>query len=36
MPTVLEDVAFGPVNLGLPPEQAASQARAALEEVGVG
>jgi energy-coupling factor transporter ATP-binding protein EcfA2 len=36
MPTVLEDVAFGPVNLGVPPEEAISQARAALEGVGMG
>jgi energy-coupling factor transporter ATP-binding protein EcfA2 len=36
MPTVLEDVAFGPVNLGIPPDEAASQARAALEGVGMG
>lgn len=36
MPTVLEDVAFGPVNLGVPPDEAASQARAALEGVGMG
>jgi cobalt/nickel transport system ATP-binding protein len=36
MPTVLEDVAFGPANLGLPPAQAAERARAALEQVGMG
>jgi cobalt/nickel transport system ATP-binding protein len=35
MPTVLEDVAFGPVNLGLSPEEAAIRARAALEQVGM-
>jgi cobalt/nickel transport system ATP-binding protein len=35
MPTVLEDVAFGPVNLGLSPEEAALRARAALEQVGM-
>jgi cobalt/nickel transport system ATP-binding protein len=35
MPTVLEDVAFGPVNLGLSPHQAAARAREALEQVGM-
>jgi cobalt/nickel transport system ATP-binding protein len=35
MPTVLEDVAFGPANLGLPPAVAADCARAALEKVGM-
>lgn len=35
MPTVLEDVAFGPLNLGLSPEDARQRARAALEEVGL-
>ncbi|MCC6859029.1 MAG: ABC transporter ATP-binding protein [Bryobacterales bacterium] len=35
MPTVLEDVAFGPLNLGLAPEEALAQARAALEQVGM-
>lgn len=35
MPTVLEDVAFGPLNLGLSREQAAGRARAALETVGM-
>jgi cobalt/nickel transport system ATP-binding protein len=35
MPTVLEDVAFGPVNLGLSPDQAAARAREALEQVGM-
>ena len=34
LPTVLEDVAFGPLNLGLSPAQAESAARQALEEVG--
>jgi len=34
MPTVLEDVAFGPVNLGLSPQKAAERACAALEKVG--
>jgi energy-coupling factor transporter ATP-binding protein EcfA2 len=33
MPTVLEDVAFGPLNLGMTREDAASAARAALETV---
>jgi cobalt/nickel transport system ATP-binding protein len=36
MPTVLEDVAFGPVNLGLPPQEAVSRARVALDQVGMG
>jgi cobalt/nickel transport system ATP-binding protein len=35
MPTVLEDVAFGPVNLGLGPEQAAERAKAMLAQVGM-
>lgn len=35
MPTVLEDVAFGPLNLGLPPEEARAKALAALEQVGL-
>ncbi len=35
MPTVLEDVAFGPANLGFSPEEAASCARAALDQVGM-
>src|SRR5215472_5541388 len=35
MPTVLEDVAFGPLNLGLAPEQAAARAKAMLEQVGM-
>jgi len=35
MPTVYEDVIFGPLNLGLPPEEAASKAEEALETVGV-
>jgi cobalt/nickel transport system ATP-binding protein len=33
MPTVLEDVAFGPLNLGLTREKAVSAAMAALEQV---
>lgn len=36
MPTVLEDVAFGPLNLGLAPEEALAAARRALEQVGMG
>jgi len=35
-PTVLDDVMFGPVNLGLAPEQAAAAAREALGAVGAG
>ena len=35
MPTVLEDVSFGPLNLGLTPEEAATRAKAALEQVGM-
>ncbi len=35
MPTVLEDVAFGPLNLGLTPLEAADRARQALERVGM-
>jgi cobalt/nickel transport system ATP-binding protein len=35
MPTVLEDVAFGPLNLGLEPERAADAARRSLELVGM-
>ena len=35
MPTVLEDVAFGPANLGLSPEEAAARAREALDQVGM-
>jgi cobalt/nickel transport system ATP-binding protein len=33
MPTVREDVAFGPLNLGLTPEEAAARVSAALGEV---
>lgn len=33
MPTVLEDVAFGPLNQGIPPSEARAVARAALESV---
>ncbi len=35
MPTVLEDVAFGPLNHGLNPQKAAERAMAALEQVGM-
>jgi cobalt/nickel transport system ATP-binding protein len=35
MPTVLEDVAFGPLNHGLSREQATHRALAALEQVGM-
>lgn len=35
MPTVLEDVAFGPLNLGLDPEAAARRAREMLDRVGM-
>ena len=35
MPTVLEDVAFGPMNQGQPPEKAVERARAQLERVGM-
>jgi cobalt/nickel transport system ATP-binding protein len=35
-PTVLEDVAFGPLNLGRPPEQARADAGAALAALGLG
>jgi cobalt/nickel transport system ATP-binding protein len=35
MPTVLEDVAFGPLNMGLDREQAVERAQAALEQVGM-
>lgn len=34
MPTVHEDVAFGPLNLGLPPQEVESRVKAALERVG--
>lgn len=34
MPTVAEDVAFGPLNLGLSPEDAAARVAAALGRVG--
>ena len=35
MPTVLEDVAFGPLAAGMPSDQAAEQAHTALEKVGM-
>lgn len=35
MPTVYEDVAFGPLNLGLPPEEVATRVERALETAGV-
>ena len=35
MPTVLEDVAFGPLNMGLEREAAMQKARAALDQVGI-
>jgi cobalt/nickel transport system ATP-binding protein len=35
MPTVLEDVAFGPSNQGLSPEEASARARTALDQVGM-
>jgi cobalt/nickel transport system ATP-binding protein len=34
-PTVLDDVAFGPLNLGLPPEEARARALEALAAVGL-
>ena len=35
MPTVAEDVAFGPLNAGLPPEDVERRVAAALERVGM-
>ncbi len=35
MPTVLEDVSFGPLNQGLPAEQAIARGQAALDRVGM-
>jgi len=35
MPTVLEDVAFGPLNHGLSPQEAAERAKRALSQVGM-
>ena len=34
MPTVFDDVAFGPLNLGLPPDRVREQVHAALRRVG--
>ena len=34
MPTVLDDVAFGPLNLGLPAAEAEARSRRALQQVG--
>lgn len=36
MPTVHEDVAFGPLNLGFPPDEVEQRVRDALEQVGAG
>jgi cobalt/nickel transport system ATP-binding protein len=36
MPTVLEDVVFGPLNLGWPPADALTRARTVLDRVGMG
>ncbi len=36
MPSVFEDVAFGPMNLGLPPEEVEARVADALERVGAG
>lgn len=36
MPTVLEDVAFAPLNQGMPPEEALDKARNVLHQVGLG
>ncbi len=36
MPTVAEDVAFGPLNLGLPPDEVELRVQQALERVGIG
>jgi cobalt/nickel transport system ATP-binding protein len=35
MPTVFDDVAFGPLNLGLPPEEVDERVMQALETVGI-
>jgi cobalt/nickel transport system ATP-binding protein len=35
MPTVFEDVAFGPLNAGLPPEEVERRVASALERVGM-
>lgn len=34
MPTVFDDVAFGPLNLGLPPDEVKLQVKRALQKVG--
>lgn len=36
MPTVYEDVAFGPLNMGLPPDEVERRVCAALDTVGAG
>lgn len=36
MPTVFDDVAFGPLNLGLPPEEVTTRVVEALDRVGAG
>ncbi len=36
MPTVIEDVAFGLLNLGMSPHKAQAQAQATLESLGIG
>jgi energy-coupling factor transporter ATP-binding protein EcfA2 len=36
LPTVVEDVAFGPANQGLSPDAALARARATLDQVGMG
>lgn len=36
MPTVAEDVAFGPLNMGLPPDEVERRVAGALERVGMG
>lgn len=36
MPTVFDDIAFGPLNLGLPPEQVEARVVDALDRVGAG
>ena len=35
MPTVLEDVSFGPLNMGLTQEEAIIKAKSAIEQVGM-
>ena len=35
MPTVLDDVAFGPLNQGVPEEEAIAKAKLALEQAGL-